>query len=309
MLTTGETGETVETRFLNEDSRGKSEHLPIVVSHLSPRGTWDELDPMKLIEVEGVSFEKQGFAESSVYAITNRGNIELTVILFHSKKSNGTVFLVDIDSNSKSKILFLPPKSTKFFTLLVYDFETPEETPMNETDLIDSQTQIVETPEIGSIPFKFLFSNRRKFMISFTFHVTKIAPSFAIYNDEDNEIDENSFFVLEIVEPSSGSYAFKTVPILHVWALSSPRFFIDSKLDRKPHEISTSRHVSLLHTQTQRGKTNLSQRIWRAIHRIGGKRRFPADGGINRGNVFGPNQNEQSSPDFWNSVDSIDGVR
>ena len=54
----------METRFLNEDSRGKSEHLPIVVSHLSPRGTWDELDPMKLIEVEGVSFEKQGFAES-----------------------------------------------------------------------------------------------------------------------------------------------------------------------------------------------------------------------------------------------------
>ena len=210
MLTSGETGSPMD------DSRGKSDLSPIVISHLSPRGTWDELDPMKMVEVEGVSFEKQGFAESSVYAITNRGNIELSVILFHSKKSNGTVFLVDIDSNSKSKILFLPPKSTKFFTLLVYDFETPEETPINVTDLMDSQTQLNETPEIGSIPFKFLFSNLRKFMISFTFHVTKIAPSFAIFDSENEEIDENSLFLLEISEPSSGSYAFKNVPILHV---------------------------------------------------------------------------------------------
>ena len=180
-----------------DDSRGKSDLSPIVISHLSPRGMWDELDPMKMVEVEGVSFEKQ----------------------FHSKKSNGTVFLVDIDSNSKSKILFLPPKSTKFFTLLVYDFETPEETPINVTDLMDSQTQLNETPEIGSIPFKFLFSNLRKFMISFTFHVTKIAPSFAIFDSENEEIDENSLFLLEISEPSSGSYAFKNVPILHVWVL------------------------------------------------------------------------------------------
>lgn len=201
------------------DSRGKSEVLPIGISHLSPRGTWEELDPTHVIAVEGVSFEKQGFAESSVYAISNRGNIELSVILFHSKKSNGTVFLVDLDSNSKSKTLLLPPKSTKFFTLLVYDFETPEETPLNETDLVDSALPLFETPETGSIPFKFLFSSLRKFMLSFTFHVTKIAPSFAIFDESGAEIDANSFFPLEIAEQSSGSYAFKTLPVLHVGSL------------------------------------------------------------------------------------------
>ena len=194
-----------------DNSHEKHELSVISISHISAQGTWNELDLSKLIEVNGVSFEKQGFAESTAYAITNRGNVELSIILFHSKKSNGTVFLVDIDTNTKSKFLFLPPNSTKLFTLLVSDFETPEETPINESDLTDSQSQFQDTTGIGTIPFKLVFSNLRKFVISFAFNATKVVPSFTILN-HDEECVTNSYLSLEIEEQSSGSYALKNVP-------------------------------------------------------------------------------------------------
>ena len=94
-----------------EASHGKSERSPILISGLNKQGEWQEIDTASIVEVEGILFEKEN-TECPVYAVTNRGNIELTVVLFHSKKEMTRLLFIDVDANCRSKILFVSEKNS-----------------------------------------------------------------------------------------------------------------------------------------------------------------------------------------------------
>ena len=129
--------------------------------------------------------------------------------------------------------------------------------------------QFQDTSGIGAIPFKLVFSNLRKFVISFVFNVTKISPTFAILN-RDEECVTNSYLSLEIEEQSSGSYALKNVPNFTVF-IYCQYFCLDSKFDRKSSEIGYFGNLLFLYIKTDLWRRVAPNRIWRKVDRIGQK--------------------------------------
>lgn len=78
--------------------------IPVVISSLQKSGVWKVFDENSILELEGVSYGVGGFVQSHVLGATNRGNVELTMSIFHSK-TRGQITFVDIMNNHRSRTL------------------------------------------------------------------------------------------------------------------------------------------------------------------------------------------------------------
>lgn len=176
--------------------------LPIVLSSLNDEGKWDILPDQNPISLQGVSFINRGYYESSVYAITNRSNIDLTAVLFTNKKEITQLVMVDYFSTLKSKILSLfcysiilrviPPHSTRYFTIIISD--------LNEN--------ACETTGF----FRLIFSNLRKFSYSFQYHLSWCNDPFIIRGNHDH----SSPVSIQIEENKTSTYSIVNTPRLFV---------------------------------------------------------------------------------------------
>ena len=79
---------------------------PISLSSLSRTGQWQCLPLNEDIQIEADAFDEDCSAESEVFGLKNRGNIDLSVILFHLDHNHISINFVDLETNQKTKLMW-----------------------------------------------------------------------------------------------------------------------------------------------------------------------------------------------------------
>lgn len=78
--------------------------MPVILSSLLPSGQWTAIQESSVVELEEHVFGQDSIVMSKVIGATNRGNVELTMAMYHSK-IGGQIAFIDIETNQRMKYL------------------------------------------------------------------------------------------------------------------------------------------------------------------------------------------------------------
>ena len=93
------------TSLLQPPLQLSSKDAPITLSTLSPKGVWSPLALDRDIQIVGDACNEDGETESGVFGLTNGGNTDLSVILFHLQQEHRVISFIGMETNQKTKLL------------------------------------------------------------------------------------------------------------------------------------------------------------------------------------------------------------